>query len=553
MSLDSKLLNFIGWNYFVIFIFSCIYIFVKRNKHNSYSILIIYSIFITSIYFVQPFIISIDYIIAYYIKYKNITDFKNSISYKVILYIYLIIGWAGTIFSDFIIPFCKNYYFSGYFTKSQKIKDCIFRWLKKYLLLYLIYVSYIIVTYKFRSKEIINKFGNYADFILNILNIKGLFSVLFYFANYFPIFVNQVRCSNEKMIGILAEELDHDQKLLIESIKDLTFVIQKYIKENTKIEIINNKKEIEDLIGNVNLNEYVKNKELNIDLKLTENEEENIRIKLNLENAIDVIAKWTRNFKKCLLNIPRKIYMLIRIRHVNIPNPFVFLFFILLVLFELTNFFNIFGIEKNVTILKDYYLKYLFTYFFCLVFFIVIFHSLKRTNFYTENNIYSMGMSDPLCLMEYSERISNLLIPMTFIYISSMRFFVYEADINLIFREIFQIPIFDNIIIFGFDNIRFDKYLKEYYIIRLSIIIFLCILCFTVRKISIKCCCCCCCKKKCYLYKVKINDTLESPFWSNKYKELGKTSKYKELIDQLEQGNLTDSLNEPENIIELNN
>ena len=38
----------------------------------------------------------------------------------------------------------------------------------------------------------------------------------------------------------------------------------------------------------------------------------------------------------------------------------------------------------------------------------------------------------------------------------------------------------------------------------------------------------CCCKKKCTLYKVKINDTLESPFWSNKYKELGK--QYNETI-----------------------
>ena len=350
----------------------------------------------------------------------------------------------------------------------------------------MIYTSYIVVTYSFRNEEIINKFGNYADFILNILNIKGLFSVLFYFSNYFQIFISQIRCDNgfvNRMIGILGEELDHDQKLLIESIKDLTFVIQKYIKENTTIEIVQKQKDIEELIGNVNLDEYVKNKEINIDLNLTENEEENIRIKLNLENAIDVIAKWARNFKKCLLNIPRKIFMLVRIKHVNYPNPIIFIFYILLFLFELTNFFNIFKIEKNIITLKDYYLKYLFTYFFCLVFFIVIFHSLKRTNFYTENNIYTKGMSDPLCFMEYSERISNLVIPMIFIYVSSMRFFVYESDINLIFREIFQIPIFDNIIIFGFNNISFEKYLKEYYIIRLSTIIFLSIICFTVRKI----------------------------------------------------------------------
>lgn len=44
---------------------------------------------------------------------------------------------------------------------------------------------------------------------------------------------------------------------------------------------------------------------------------------------------------------------------------------------------------------------------------------------------------------------------------------------------------------------------------------------------------------------MKINDTLEYPFWSNKYEKSGKTSKYKELIDKLEQGNLTESLNEP--------
>lgn len=153
---------------------------------------------------------------------------------------------------------------------------------------------------------------------------------------------------------------------------------------------------------------------------------------------------------------------------------------------------------------------------------------MTKTNYYTDNIIYYI--SDPLCFMEYAERISDLLIPATFIFISSKKFFVYENDIHLIFGEIFQIPIFDSIIIFGFNNISFNKYLKEYYIFRASMIAFIFILSFTVRKINIKCCCCCC-KKKCSLYKVKINDTLESPFWSNKYENLGK-GKYKSLLEQ---------------------
>ena len=528
--LDSRILNFLGWNYLVIFILSSLYIFFHVNKKNYYFIVIFYSTFITSIYFLQPFLISIDYIIAYFQKYKDCEGkFEDFVSYKVIKYIYLIIGWAGTIFSDFIIPFCKNYYYSGYFTKKQKVKDCIFRWIKKKLLLYLIYISYIIVTYKYRNKEIINKFGNYADFILNILNIKGLFSVLFYFANYLEIFIAQHRIQednsfSDRIKGILGEELKHDQEMLVESIKDLTFVIQKYINENTKIEFIN-KNEIQKLIGDTNLENFRhNNKELNIDLDLTENEEESLRIKLNLENAVDVIAKWIHNFKKTLLDIPRKIYLLSTVfqRNVeNFPNYFVFAFYIVYILFELGNFVTIYKVDEIVKSLKDYYLKYLFTYFFCLIFFIIIFHSMTKTNYYTENIIYFM--SDPLCFMEYAERISDLLIPATFIFISSRKFFVYENDIHLIFREIFQIPIFDNIIIFGFNNISFDKYLKEYYIIRASFIVLIFILSFTVRKINIKCCCCCCCKKKCSLYKVKINDTLESPFWSNKYEKLGKS------------------------------
>lgn len=528
--LDSRILNFLGWNYLVIFILSSLYIFFHVNKKNCYFIVIFYSTFITSIYFLQPFLISIDYIIAYFQKYKDCEGkFEDFVSYKVIKYIYLIIGWAGTIFSDFIIPFCKNYYYSGYFTKKQKVKDCIFRWIKKKLLLYLIYISYIIVTYKYRNKEIINKFGNYADFILNILNIKGLFSVLFYFANYLEIFIAQHRIQednsfSDRIKGILGEELKHDQEMLVESIKDLTFVIQKYINENTKIEFIN-KNEIQKLIGDTNLENFRhNNKELNIDLDLTENEEESLRIKLNLENAVDVIAKWIHNFKKTLLDIPRKIYLLSTVfqRNVeNFPNYFVFAFYIVYILFELGNFVTIYKVDEIVKSLKDYYLKYLFTYFFCLIFFIIIFHSMTKTNYYTENIIYFM--SDPLCFMEYAERISDLLIPATFIFISSRKFFVYENDIHLIFREIFQIPIFDNIIIFGFNNISFDKYLKEYYIIRASFIVLIFILSFTVRKINIKCCCCCCCKKKCSLYKVKINDTLESPFWSNKYEKLGKS------------------------------
>ena len=89
----------------------------------------------------------------------------------------------------------------------------------------MIYISYIIVTYKYRNKEIINKFGNYADFILNILNIKGLFSVLFYFANYLEIFIAQHRIQednsfSDRIKGILGEELKHDQEMLVESIKD---------------------------------------------------------------------------------------------------------------------------------------------------------------------------------------------------------------------------------------------------------------------------------------------------------------------------------------------
>ena len=543
-SFDSKVLKFLGWNYFFIVIFSAIYIFIHLNKKNYYSILIIYSIFITSIYFLQPFLISIDYIIAYFQKYKDCENtFKNFSSYKVILYIYMIIGWSGTIFSDFIIPFCKNFYYSGYFTKSQIIKDCIYRWLKKYLLIYLIYISYIIVTYKFRNKELINKFGNYADFILNILNIKGLFSVLFYISNYFELFIGQLRilCDDSfayRIKGILGEELKHDEELLIESVKDLTFVIQKYIKENTSIEYINKKNEIHSLIGNVKLDDYVKNKGLNINLNLDENEEESIRIKLNLENAIDVIAKWIRNFKKSLLNIPRKFFILFQLEQKtieNLPNIFVFIFFILFFLFELGNFVTIFKVEEVVESLKDYYLKYLFTIFFCLVFFIIIFHSMTRTNYYTDNIIY--GLSDPLCFMEYAERISELLIPATFIFISSKNFFVYKNDIHLIFRDIFQIPIFDNIIIFGFENISFDKYLKEFYISRILIIAFVLVLSFTIRKINIKCCCCCC-KKKCSLYKVKINDTLESPFWSDKFEILGRR-KYNNIIEKtIKQTNL---------------
>ena len=382
-SLDSRILNFLGWNYLVIFILSSLYIFFHVNKKNYYFIVIFYSTFITSIYFLQPFLISIDYIIAYFQKYKDCEGkFEDFVSYKVIKYIYLIIGWAGTIFSDFIIPFCKNYYYSGYFTKKQKVKDCIFRWIKKKLLLYLIYISYIIVTYKYRNKEIINKFGNYADFILNILNIKGLFSVLFYFANYLEIFIAQHRIQednsfSDRIKGILGEELKHDQEMLVESIKDLTFVIQKYINENTKIEFIN-KNEIQKLIGDTNLENFRhNNKELNIDLDLTENEEESLRIKLNLENAVDVIAKWIHNFKKTLLDIPRKIYLLSTVfqRNVeNFPNYFVFAFYIVYILFELGNFVTIYKVDEIVKSLKDYYLKYLFTYFFCLIFFIIIFH-----------------------------------------------------------------------------------------------------------------------------------------------------------------------------------
>ena len=71
-------------------------------------------------------------------------------------------------------------------------------------------------------------------------------------------------------------------------------------------------------------------------------------------------------------------------------------------------------------------------------------------------------------------------------------------------------------------------------------------LCFTIRKINIKCCCCCCCKKKCSSYKVTINDTLENSLCSNKYENLGKLSKYRDIIKKLEEYELREPVTDIE-------
>ena len=143
---------------------------------------------------------------------------------------------------------------------------------------------------------------------------------------------------------------------------------------------------------------------------------------------------------------------------------------------------------------------YIFSIFISFIYFSSIFYSVIRKNYLSKQNIYEIRKSDNLCLLNFTETISGLIEPVSFLFIGTKALGIFQLRDNITFMETFDIPIVENIFI----GLNFNDVYKVYIAIRLVIVLSAFFLTLSVNKIEIKICC----SKDCYLVNSTINDLL---------------------------------------------
>ena len=193
MELNDQEIIYLVLSFIFSFLLACIILFSKINCEFSSIVSIFCAVFFLTFYFYQPFLISLDrlksYIIYYSIEEINF-DIKYFLDWE-----YQIIGWAGTIFSNFILPFHINYVLSGYESFCDKLKDSFKRYIKEkknYFIFLGLYGLITLIAQKTSDKKAEYTFET-ASFIYNALQIPDLFNALWYLGSFFPFLIGQLR------------------------------------------------------------------------------------------------------------------------------------------------------------------------------------------------------------------------------------------------------------------------------------------------------------------------------------------------------------------------
>ena len=133
-----------------------------------------------------------------------------------------------------------------------------------------------------------------------------------------------------------------------------------------------------------------------------------------------------------------------------------------------------------------------------LMYFAVMYYSVLRKNCLTEQNLYGRKQSDSLCLLNFTETISGLIEPLSFLFIGTKALGIFDLRDNITFMDSFDMPIIENIYI----GIEFKDAYNSYISMRLIIMAVAFFLTLTLNRVKIPKCC----KKDEYYINVKIND-----------------------------------------------
>ena len=509
MKLDEIEEVYLFFTFLFSFCITCIILFSKIDCKHSSCISIFFAIFFLTFYFYQPFLLCLDRLKSY-VNYYSLEKIDFDIA-QFLDWEYKIIGWVGTGFSNFVLPFHKHYVLSGYWTICGKLKDAAKRYLKEkmgYLIIIVLYIaiSYIIYRAKDKDKEVEKYSSEAANFILNAIQLPGYFEALWYLGAYFPFLICQLRVEfdllkSDAYYNQLAENikksLEDDQAKVEKSCEHLYYISAKFIDDNIQ------KEKISSYL------DFVKENKDNLKIKFESEKElekknKELEKEINLDNFMEKLASAVRSLKKRFFRVLRKLYIVeILCKESEQKNGCCYYFFpigmaifgILVFVYEISLYTVEYkNLRKPNELLKDY----MFSIFISFIYFSSIFYSVTRKNYLSEQNIYGIKKSDNLCLLNFTEAISGLIEPVSFLFIGTKALGIFQLRDNMTFMETFDIPLVENIFI----GLNFNDVYKIYIIIRIIIVLLAFFLTLAVNKVEIKMCCC----KDRYLVNSTVND-----------------------------------------------
>ena len=510
MTLNNCEISYLIVSFFFALFASFILILIKVDCKNASCVSIILAIFFLTFYFYQPFLLSIDRLksyVTYYSLEKPNLDIEYFLDWE-----YTIIGWVGLVFSNFILPIHRNYVFSGYFYIGDKVKDSLLRWLKEQYVDIIIaladlLVSYIVANEKHKKNELEEFSFEFANYFLNAWQIPDFFKALWYLGSFFPLLFGRMKietdcfCDSRKYfnqyMNNISVSLEKDIKKLEQNYGDMLFICKKFINDVEKkaeLDIFMNKVEKMKAIFKLKLIDEIELKE-----KQKQYEKE-----INLDNFKDKLATAFRSMKKRIFKLPKKSYEYETLKKKSKREKnqlktyisfFPLLFGILILIFELS---ILFADYKSIRNPLEFESDFIFCLIFSLMYFFVVYYSVVTTNCLTKQNLYGIRQSDSLCLLKFTEEISGLIEPLSFLFIGTKALGIFDLRDNLTFMETYDIPIFENIFI----GLKFKDIYKTYISFRILILSFSLILTSGLNKINLKCCC----KNGCCSINKTIND-----------------------------------------------
>ena len=497
------------------FFLACILLLIKIKFKDSTFISIFFAMFFLTFYFFQPFLLCLDQLKAYTLYYSS--EKPDLGIHSFMQWEFEIVGYTGTLFSNVILPIHTDYFISGYETRCQKFKDAIIRFFKKkqriaYFVIFVLYViiSYITYLAKGKDKDIEEKSFGAAKFLLNCLVLLDFFKALWYLGAYFPLLINQLRIEWDtlkktnyyvQLSDTISETLEEDKKKQKKYLAEIYFIIilkaWGVIQKEEDKKLINKAESNKDNYETHSDDKKEKKKELI-------EEENNLEEEINEKNYKVKYANAFRKLKKVSTKIPKKFYEWNRIidkaeqtnsRCYNLFPIIMFLFGLSTFIFEISLlFYDYEGLSPSLDFTSDYFSSLFISY----LYFVAVYYSVLQKNSLTSTNIYGIKQSDSLCLLNFSEKISGLITPLSFLCIGTKAMGIFELRDKLSFMETFSIPIVENLFI----EMKFDEVYNMYISIRLLVISIAFISTLTLKGVAIRNCC----KEDSYFINWKIND-----------------------------------------------
>lgn len=512
MELTSIEITYLVLSFIFAFLLACILILIKINWKESSISSIFFAVFFLTFYFYQPLILIVDRLksyVLYYSEEKPHFEIEEFLEYE-----YIIIGYIGTAFSNFILPIHTDISISGYDTFCLRLWDAIKRFIKGKSVLVILLIAYIIFSYslykiKDNDEEIEKKSSEFIPFLLNCLIIQDFFKAIWYLGAYFPLLICELRielddsnclfchCDSssyaERLKANIEKSLNKDKDKFYKAYGKIDYIIENFYKNNVKKNILDLLIEVESKKDNLEVSLDKNNKELQ---KLSK--------EIDPNNVREKLASAVRSLIKVLSKIPRKIYEYKDIDKrlkrgiynlcyhllygVIIIGFFIFIFEVSLSHYDYEDLSSPLNFKTN----------FLWAFFITFLYFSIIYFSVLKKNSLTRQNIYGICQSDSLCLLKFAEIISGMITPVSFLAVGTKALGIFALRENMTFMQNFDIPLVENVFI----GLKFDEIYDTYISIRTLIFLTSFFMTFCINTLSLPLCC----KKGKYIINWKIND-----------------------------------------------